>query len=65
MRTCITILGALALAACHHARVHAPGDEWLAAIHFTGNETIKKRFKVSAGETKQIGAGEFHGPGGE
>ena len=30
-----------------------------------GTETIKKRFKVSAGETKQIGAGEFHGTGGE
>jgi translocation and assembly module TamA len=28
------------LAACHHAKVHKPGDEWLEAIKFEGNHAM-------------------------
>jgi len=28
------------VAACHHAQVHKPGDEWLQAIEFEGNRSL-------------------------
>ena len=34
-------LAVLALiAACHHATVHKPGDEWLQAVTFDGNRSL-------------------------
>ncbi|HEY1550101.1 MAG TPA: hypothetical protein VGG28_19875, partial [Kofleriaceae bacterium] len=33
----------LLIAACHHAPVHKPGDEWLESIKFEGNREISNK----------------------
>lgn len=45
MRICITAAAVLALAAvaCTHGRQHRPGEEWLAAVKFSGNHDLAMR----------------------